>query len=274
MSNKNYVYYDLETNGLDYYTTGIMQMTILDDNGEILLNEYVYPFDKRIAGTEIHKISLETLVANKAMETVDLCSKIKQILRSKYGRNDVYLVAYNNFGYDQIILENNFRICGVKMPSNWYFVDLMPMVKEVYQANKLSNYKLKTVYEFIFGRDGDIDYHSSLADTVCLYKVFKHLGGIMGPLSNSALIAKYTRTLLGNFTIFRCPISALNGYTNGMKFKANRIENIGDLYDDCLKMNFVKDEIDCYLQYKLDIYSAYYRNNIVNQLFAIKHLQQ
>ena len=27
---KNYVFYDLETNGLDYYTTGIMQMTILD----------------------------------------------------------------------------------------------------------------------------------------------------------------------------------------------------------------------------------------------------
>jgi hypothetical protein len=28
-NNKNYVFYDLETNGLDYYSTGILQMTML-----------------------------------------------------------------------------------------------------------------------------------------------------------------------------------------------------------------------------------------------------
>ena len=48
MDHKNYVFYDLETNGLDYYTTGIMQITMLDIDGNILLNQYTYPYDNRI----------------------------------------------------------------------------------------------------------------------------------------------------------------------------------------------------------------------------------
>ncbi len=266
-NNKIHVYYDLETNGLDYYTTGIMQITILDNNGEILLNEYVYPFDKRIDGTHIHKIDINVLMANKAIETVDMCTKIKQILRNKYGRKDVYFVAYNNFGYDQVILENNFKICDVKMPNNWFFIDLLPIVREIYQANKLSNYKLKTVYEFIFGKDGVIDYHSSLDDTRCLYRIFKYIEG-----SNGGLISKYTRSLLSQIGIFSSPISSLNGYANGMKFEENGLNNIGDLYEDCVKMEFKREEIECYLQYGLGIYSKFYRDNMVKQIFVIRHL--
>ena len=37
---KNYVFYDLETNGLDYYTTGIMQISMIDVDGYVLLNQY------------------------------------------------------------------------------------------------------------------------------------------------------------------------------------------------------------------------------------------
>ena len=49
---KNYIFYDLETNGLDYYTTGIMQISMLDFNGNLILNQYVYPYDKRIDGAK------------------------------------------------------------------------------------------------------------------------------------------------------------------------------------------------------------------------------
>jgi len=37
-NSKHYIFYDLETNGLDYYTTGIMQITMMDINGNVLLN--------------------------------------------------------------------------------------------------------------------------------------------------------------------------------------------------------------------------------------------
>ena len=58
MQNKsNYIFFDLETNGLDYYTTGIMQITMIDINGIVMLNQYVYPFDKRIDASHIHGIT-------------------------------------------------------------------------------------------------------------------------------------------------------------------------------------------------------------------------
>jgi DNA polymerase III alpha subunit (gram-positive type) len=145
---KNILFYDLETNGLDYYTTGIMQITILEKNGNILINEYVYPFDKRVDGCAIHNITEETLKINNAIETNELLVKMKNIIREKYNRESVYLIAYNNFGYDQNILENNFKVCNIKMPLNWYFIDLFPIIKEMF-PNMQPNYKLKTIYEHL-----------------------------------------------------------------------------------------------------------------------------
>ena len=86
MDHKNYVFYDLETNGLDYYTTGIMQITMLDIDGNILLNQYTYPYDNRIDGTAIHGIDKEKLEYNNAVSTSELFILMKNILRAKYNR--------------------------------------------------------------------------------------------------------------------------------------------------------------------------------------------
>ena len=50
------IFYDLETNGLDVLTNSIMQMTMVDDGGGVVLNEYVYPFDGVIAASHIHAL--------------------------------------------------------------------------------------------------------------------------------------------------------------------------------------------------------------------------
>ena len=47
----NYVIYDLETNGINVLDNSIMQMTMLSTDGTVLFNEYVYPFDGKIAAT-------------------------------------------------------------------------------------------------------------------------------------------------------------------------------------------------------------------------------
>ena len=90
---KNYIFYDLETNGLDYYTTGIMQITMIDYNGNVLLNQYTYPYDNRIEGSNIHGIDEEKLVSNNAVSTLDMCLLMKKILREKYGREIIYLIG-------------------------------------------------------------------------------------------------------------------------------------------------------------------------------------
>jgi DNA polymerase III alpha subunit (gram-positive type) len=263
---KNYVFYDLETNGLDYYTTGILQISILNDKDNILLDQYVYPFDNRIDCTDIHNIDQKKLIDNNAISTKDLCTLIKNIIRKEYDREDVYFIAYNNFGYDQIILENNFKISDIRIPSNWYFVDLFPIIKDIYTDIK-PNYKLKTVYEFLFNNiDEKINFHSALDDTRCVLKIFKIIK------DKEEIIKKYTRSLLSNNEIFNFPITSFYGYHKSMNFENKGINTIGDMFE-IFKLNDKNmDKFVRHLQTKLNVYSLFYINNIIKQINIINYL--
>ena len=81
---KNYVLYDLETNGLDLLTSAIMQITMLDSTCKILLNNYVYPYNNVIEGTDIHGIDEDTLQANNTLTITEMCTSIKKVLRKQY----------------------------------------------------------------------------------------------------------------------------------------------------------------------------------------------
>jgi DNA polymerase III epsilon subunit-like protein len=282
---KNYIFYDLETNGLDYYTTGIMQISILDFDGNLVLNQYVYPYDKRIDGTEIHGIDEAKLINNNAISTLELCMLIKNILREKYNREDVYFIAYNNFGYDQIILENNFKHVGIKMPNNWYFIDFFPIIKELF-PNVKPNHKLGTIFENICGKDDSINFHCALGDTIAMYKIYHKINNYAGPLlhlSNedgtchydlSYMFPKYTRSLLQSNDINNSPISSLNGYNKYMKLEDKKINTIGDMYNIFKKCNVNQDHFDLYLRNNLGLYSDFYINNIKKQINAVHNLQK
>jgi len=265
MTQKNILFYDLETNGLDYYTTGIMQITILDITGTILLNEYVYPFDKRIDGTEIHHITEETLRINNAIETPELLVRMKNVIRDKYNRDPVYLVAYNNFGYDQNILENNFKVCNIKMPLNWLFIDIFPIIKEMFPDMK-PNYKLKTIYENLFCPTDNLDFHSSLTDTKCLYEIYNAIKDI------DYLIEKYTRPSITNKDYMNLAICTFRGYNRYMELEIKKINTIGDMYNLFKNVNFDKNAFDFYLRNSAGIYSNYFINDTIKQLNFMKYL--
>ena len=169
---KNYIFFDLETNGLDLKKSAIMQITIINKKGSIIYNKYVNPYDGKIEGTNIHGIDENTLRFNNSINLNEMCTDIKKLLRIYFKRDDIYWVAYNNFGFDQIILENNFNIAGVKIPFNWYFVDLYPLVKEIYPTIK-PNFKLSTVYKIIVEDNSNINFHSSLDDTNLEMSIFE-----------------------------------------------------------------------------------------------------
>jgi DNA polymerase III epsilon subunit-like protein len=272
-----YVIYDLETNGLDYYTTGIMQFTLLDIEGNVLLNQYVFPYNNVISGKEIHGIDLEVLNNNNATSTINLCKDIKNVIKYKFNKEKIekiYWIAYNNFGFDQIILENNFKICNVKMPSNWYFIDLYPIIKEKYKYIK-PNYKLKSVYEYFFGAKSTetLNFHCALTDTRCLHKIWCRVMDDLKIINQETFINKYTRPLLQRPEIHNTPVTTLNGYSHGIFFEAKGIYTIGDLYLLFKEVDFNSNNMDDLLRCKFNIYSDYYRNNLVKQLAIIHHLQ-
>jgi len=270
-SDKNYVFYDLETNGLDYYSTGILQMTMLNYNGYVLLNQYTYPFDNRIEGFEIHSIDENKLIQNNAISTVDLCTLIKKIIRNNYGRGDIYFVAYNNFGYDQIILENNFKICNLNIPQNLYFIDIYPIIKELYPKMK-PNFKLSTVYENLCKSKEDntpINFHCALADTTCLYKIYK----VIDSNGNEILLKKYLRPLLQSKEFLLAPIYTLGGYISSLdkKFYSNDIKSIGNMYDVFKKMEYNDQIYELYLRNKLNIYSDFLIHTFIKNMKIIRY---
>ena len=266
MSIKNYFYYDLETNGLDYYTTGIMQLSLLDINGNAILNQYVYPYDDRIDCTQIHGIDEKKLIDNNAIPTVNLCMLLKNIFRELCGREDVHLIAYNNFGYDQIILENNFKLSGIKMPNNWFFVDLYPIIKELYPTMK-PNHKLSTVFQNICGEDESLNFHCALGDSIAMHRICETNKECI------ALFPKYTRGSMQSYEINNSPITSLNGYHKSLNFEGRNINTIGDIYDIFKKCNMDKDEFESYLRNMLGLYSNFLIGNIIKQITVINRIQ-
>ena len=265
----NYVFYDLETNGLDYYTTGIMQITLLDINGDVIINQYVYPFDRRIDGTSIHGIDEKKLIEYNAIETHDLCNLLNSTLNKEYGTsNPIYLIGYNNFGYDQIILENNFKICNIAISQNLVFIDIYPIIKELY-PNMKPNFKLATVYENLCSNNDikseDIQFHCALADTKCLYEIYKIIE------HKNDYLEKYTRPLLQNPLIFNSPICNIQGYIAKLGLERKNIKTIGDLYTIFKNLNYKEDDFELFLKYKLNIYSIYISDNLKKQMKILFH---
>ena len=260
----NYVFFDLETNGLDYYKTSILQITIINYQGKILLNQYAFPFDNRIECSEIHGIDENKLNNEHALNHIDLCVLIKNVIRNNFDRNNVYFIAYNNFGFDQIILENYFRVSNIKIPINWYFIDLYPIIKELYPEMK-PNYKLSTVYKNICNSK-NVNFHCALEDTLCLYEIFSSIN-----ISNE-LLKKYTRSLITSYEILSSPISSLNGYNKYINFQNKNIKTIGDLYNIFKNKDYNNEEFEIYLKDKLNIYSNYYLKNIMKQINTIYNL--
>jgi DNA polymerase III epsilon subunit-like protein len=271
LNKNNFIFYDLETNGLDYYTTGIMQITMLDIEGNIILNQYVYPYDKRIDGTQIHGIDEQKLIDNNAISTYNLCNLVINIIFSKYGNNPVYLIGYNNFGYDQIILENNFKICNLNIPQNLYFIDIYPIIKELYPKMK-PNFKLSTVYENLCKSKEDntpINFHCALADTTCLYKIYK----VIDSNGNEILLKKYLRPLLQSKEFLLAPIYTLGGYISSLdkKFYSNDIKSIGNMYDVFKKMEYNDQIYELYLRNKLNIYSDFLIHTFIKNMKIIRY---
>ena len=263
----NYIFYDLETNGLDYYTTGILQITMLDIYGDILLNQYVYPYNRLVSGTDIHGIDEKKLIDNNAIETDELCKKFKDIIKKKYGDDIVYLIGYNNFGYDQIILENNFKLSRIQIPQNLYFIDIYPIIKEIYPKIK-PNFKLSSVYENLCKKEGDkdINFHCALEDTKCLYKVYKV---VKSHEKGDHYLEKYLRPLLQNRDILKMPVCVLGGYNKSIPFERKGIYTIKDLYEVYKKCDFKEDIYEMYLKNSLGIYSSYIVVNLIKQLKII-----
>ncbi len=262
-------FYDFETNGINPLTCAALQLAILNQNGDILKNQYIYPHDNIIAATEIHGIDENKLKENNALKSDEFFDDLIEWVKNIYPEKNILWVAYNNFGYDQIVLESHLKRLNKKVPENWYFLDLFPMIKEFFQTIK-PNFKLKTVYENLCSNSEPVQYHCALADTICLYRIYKKLEekNMINIFTN-----KYVRKGFSDKNILESPISGLGGYNYKMDSIYRKIgfKKIGDVFSKYKEKNYNNDEFRKYLKNELNIYSEIHNKNFTEQMSYIQH---
>ncbi len=268
--NSNIIFfYDFETNGINPLTCAALQLAIISNTGDILKNQYIYPYDDKIAATEIHGIDEQKLKDNNALKSDDVFKELIDWVNSIYPEKNILWVAYNNFGYDQIVMESHLKRINKKVPENWYFLDLFPMVKEYYQNIK-PNYKLKTVYEHLCPNQEAVQYHCALADSICLYRIYNKL---IEKNMEKIFLSKYIRKGFGDKSICDSPISGLGGYNYKMEslYKKFGFKKIGDIYNKYKEKKSCNEEFRKYLKEELKIYSEIHNKNFTEQMSYIEY---
>ena len=166
---KKIICLDLETTGLDKYADEILQISAIDGNGEVLINEYIKP--ERASSWEAAEA-----VNGISPEMVSECSSIRERLPEIQNLiNAADLVVGYNIDFDLGFL----RQAGVSIPKEAVIYDVMTAFAEIYgEWNEYFHdykwQKLQTCAEY-YGYTGDGSFHDSLEDVratlYCFYKI-------------------------------------------------------------------------------------------------------
>lgn len=151
-------FFDLETTGVKFWRNGIHQIGgIVDIDGQ-----ETERFDIRLAPNPAATIEQEALdVAGVTLEQVQSYQPMEEGYRQLVGilskyvnkfdkRDKMYLVGYNNAGFDNNFLRALFTQCGDKYFGSWFYpncMDVYVMVTPFLMGvrNDMENFKLMTV---------------------------------------------------------------------------------------------------------------------------------
>lgn len=159
---------DVETTGLDYGYDEILQISILDGTGRILMNEYIQPRSRTEwpIAEEIHHISPEMLKDCESLQT--FMPSIQKIIDS------ADLIVGYNVVFDLMFL----TIAGLSLPDQVIISDVMQDFAPI--CGDWNDYfgdytwkSLSTCASYFDYQISENDYHNSLTDAkVTLYCFF------------------------------------------------------------------------------------------------------
>lgn len=161
-----YIIFDLETTGLDVEKDYIVEIAALFIKTGEKFHRYIMPPGKGIiGGAEFHGLTRDILREKAAKDTkAALADFLDWVYRTASTEKPLCFIAHNNFGYDQLILENEYLRNRMEM-INCFYADSCPLFKEM---RKFVNGKLSTIYETLFGKKLK-NAHTAEADVAALY---------------------------------------------------------------------------------------------------------
>lgn len=281
MSEPLILFYDFETNGqTPFHHSAIMQMAILSMDRSIQKNIYVHPYDGIVGATEIHGIRSETLSENNAITSKMLMTYLVETFTSDTESRPIHWIAYNNFGFDQLVMEHHFRVHKMKTPSNWIFLDLFPLVSRYYpdirkrraDGSGGGGYKLANVYATLCPGGSVTNWHTADADVEALHQIYQ----VTTPY-HRYLTSNFTRSSMMSPHLLNDKISTLKGYAHYFDFQKVAITRIRHLYRVYLGTGTSStpssERLDAFLRDRVGIYSEFFRRQMVEQIEIIHQFQ-
>lgn len=186
------LFFDLETTGVKFWRNGIHQIGgIVDIDGQ-----EAERFDIRLAPNPAATIEQEALdVAGVTLEQVQSYQPMEDGYRqlvsilSKYvdkfdKRDKMYLVGYNNAGFDNSFLRALFQQCGDKYFGSWFYpncMDVYVMVTPFLMGvrNDMENFKLMTVAKTMGIEIDENKLHDATYDIELTRDIFYRIIGKM-----------------------------------------------------------------------------------------------
>lgn len=121
-----YIFYDLETTGLDVYTARIVEICAYEPVTKNLFYMRVKPdIPIPLESSNIHQIF---------DKDVEDCPSIEEVLVKFInfcGKDNICLVAHNNDGYDKLVLKSRAKFQNINLPK-WKYMDTLHIVRELY----------------------------------------------------------------------------------------------------------------------------------------------
>lgn len=159
-----YVIYDLESTGLDVTKDRIVELAAMCVTTGKQFHQYIRPHSRKILGTEFHGLTQESLKEKDAKGTKSVLNSFKTWISTlEPDLNKVCLVAHNNFGYDQLLLENEFKRAYLPVLECKY-ADTYLFFRE---GNCFSSHKLGNIYKTLFKEELP-GAHTAMGDVVGL----------------------------------------------------------------------------------------------------------
>jgi DNA polymerase III epsilon subunit-like protein len=266
--------YDIESSGLDIMTDSILEICFIDYLSKTtILHIYINPSNcKKIENSHIHKIDENVLKDKNALNIKDALININKSLSEFYSDKTILLTAHNNFGFDQLILESEFKRNNVILLENILFFDTLPFIKKYFKNAK--SYKLQNIYAYLISSNSDNNskFHTAEYDTLCLYEVLNKIFTILIKEQNLDVnLDEYIRISFFNKKILKESFSKINnsGFYPFLNKKIKYINDLITIYKLCSN----NDEL--FLQYfknTFKISSKFSLDEILKQIKLINEI--
>uniref|UniRef100_A0A2P2J8F3 Exonuclease domain-containing protein n=1 Tax=Rhizophora mucronata TaxID=61149 RepID=A0A2P2J8F3_RHIMU len=130
------IVFDIETTGFSREYDQIIEIALQDlKGGEYSTFQSLVNPERFVPNSHVHGITTHMVCRPEVPRMGELIPILLQFIRSRQKPGGyVLLVAHNALAFDVPFLIKGFSRCSVNIPSNWLFLDTLPLAREVFKA--------------------------------------------------------------------------------------------------------------------------------------------